>query len=654
MSKNSTVSVVVPVYNQEAYLDKSIPSVLSQTYSNIEVVLVDDGSTDRSAAILKKYADIDKRIKIVSKENGGLVSASVAGVRNSSGDYICFLDPDDYYGPNYIDNFMCEMPSDADIVAAGFYRDNKGHHDPVFLRGNAVYDDKLDKLRETFLIEKGVQGVSDQIFISRWNKCYKSSLVHQIIDLFEEYTNISLGEDSIFTYLVLRCAKKIKTLSYPNEYYYNIGNQSSMMKNGQIQVHINKSVRAYEALKCLSRQDNLTQDSALALYYFLIESLFDRIASSDLKGHKELCQFLRKDKLYHESIKIVYSAFMSPKSRILLKIKGSILPEMYFWIYAVARKMKPIVKWWITEPRQYLKDAMKKGFAQANSLALFRRKRNNAFDDLNTYLPILEQRIYPFIQDKLEEKTQLEKCPIEKNIFVFWWDGFEKAPRVVKACLESVKANHPEYRVYEITKDTYYNFTDINSELIKGFETGKISIQTFSDILRFNLLKNNGGLWIDATIYFAERYDLVSNLQNKSFESIVFSSSESFLNYDGLKCSWSGYYIASRKNGVLVSIMDSIFEQYYLKYRTYSIYFFIDAAFMICKKYKIDDAVLDKVHCNNNSMFLLSKVLNSRYDEKLLKQVKAIPQKLSWFGISENKTDNSMYDVLFMERKNED
>ena len=155
----------------------------------------------------------------------------------------------------------------------------------------------------------------------------------------------------------------------------------------------------------------------------------------------------------------------------------------------------------------------------------------------------------------------LEKCPIEKNIFVFWWDGFINAPWIVKCCLSSVKQNHRDYKIIEISKDTYQEYTDIDPVIVKDFIRGKISIQTFSDILRFNLLKNNGGVWIDATIYFAEKYDILSNLETKSFESVVFSSSENFLEYQGLKCSWSGYYIASRKNGVFVSIMNDIFQK---------------------------------------------------------------------------------------------
>lgn len=653
MSENATVSVIVPVYNQEKYLDVSIPSILNQTYNNIEVVVVDDGSTDESLNIIKEYEKKDHRINIITKTNGGLVSATVAGVKKSRGEYICFLDPDDYYGPNFVRNFMMEMDDDTDVVAAGFYQDNCGHYDPILLRTNTFSGNSLENLKTSFLLEKRKKGVSNQIFISRWNKCYRASILQQMIDTFEENVEISLGEDTIFTYLVLRYAKKIKALEFPNEYFYNIGNQSSMMKNDLIQNHMTKSKNAYNVMKKYLLEDGYSEDEAYALYFFLIESLFNRVFNSSLNDCKAFCQLLKKEKIYHKSTKIMQNNGADMKDLILLYVKGSKYPELYFGSMGIVKKIKPLVKVFIQEPKNYLLDLMRLGITKANYLAKFRKDRRNAFDDLNEKLPEIEKRIYPYIKDRLNEVSVLEKCPIEKNIFVFWWDGFINAPWIVKCCLSSVKQNHRDYKIIEISKDTYQEYTDIDPVIVKDFIRGKISIQTFSDILRFNLLKNNGGVWIDATIYFAEKYDILSNLETKSFESVVFSSSENFLEYQGLKCSWSGYYIASRKNGVFVSIMNDIFKKYYLDYKTYSLYFFIDAAFMICKKYKIDNGVLDKIHHNNNSMFLLSKTLTCKYDARLLDQIKAIPQKLSWFGLRDNTPKNSMYSVLFAEERNE-
>ena len=90
------VSVIVPVYNVEQYLARCLDTVLAQTYENLEVICVNDGSTDNSLNILEHYARFDSRIKIVNKENGGLGSARNAGIKEAEGKYILFLDSDDY------------------------------------------------------------------------------------------------------------------------------------------------------------------------------------------------------------------------------------------------------------------------------------------------------------------------------------------------------------------------------------------------------------------------------------------------------------------------------------------------------------------------------------------------------------------------------
>ena len=90
------ISVIVPVYNVEKYLDKCVQSILNQTYENIELVLVDDGSTDGSSKICDKYGNIDSRVKVIHKENGGLSSARNRGIDEAGGKFITFIDSDDY------------------------------------------------------------------------------------------------------------------------------------------------------------------------------------------------------------------------------------------------------------------------------------------------------------------------------------------------------------------------------------------------------------------------------------------------------------------------------------------------------------------------------------------------------------------------------
>ncbi len=93
---NSMISVIVPVYNVEKYLSKCLDSIINQTYQNLEIICVDDGSTDSSPMILEEYAKKDSRIKIITRQNGGLSAARNTGVKNATGEFVSFVDSDDW------------------------------------------------------------------------------------------------------------------------------------------------------------------------------------------------------------------------------------------------------------------------------------------------------------------------------------------------------------------------------------------------------------------------------------------------------------------------------------------------------------------------------------------------------------------------------
>ena len=98
MSINVTVSIVIPVYNSEKFLEKTIKSILCQTYRALEIIFINDGSSDKSLDILQKYSRIDKRVSIISIENSGPATARNIGIDHATGKYICFFDSDDYIG----------------------------------------------------------------------------------------------------------------------------------------------------------------------------------------------------------------------------------------------------------------------------------------------------------------------------------------------------------------------------------------------------------------------------------------------------------------------------------------------------------------------------------------------------------------------------
>ena len=117
---NKLISVIIPVYNTEKYLNRCVKSVSDQTYKNLEIILVDDGSSDNSPIICDEWAKKDKRIKVVHKQNGGVSSARNEGLKISTGDYIQFVDSDDYLEENFCKNIMDAYLPDVDLVVTGY------------------------------------------------------------------------------------------------------------------------------------------------------------------------------------------------------------------------------------------------------------------------------------------------------------------------------------------------------------------------------------------------------------------------------------------------------------------------------------------------------------------------------------------------------
>lgn len=161
-------SILVPVYNVENFIDECIQSVLNQTYSNWELILVDDGSPDNSGAICDRYKEQDDRIKVIHKENQGLISARRVGIANATGDYYCFLDSDDYIVPDMLEVLRKKIADYLpDCIMYGFDR---------FCIPNGLFSLAS---KDTMIIEK--RSIYKKCFISLsynaiWGKCVKSSV----------------------------------------------------------------------------------------------------------------------------------------------------------------------------------------------------------------------------------------------------------------------------------------------------------------------------------------------------------------------------------------------------------------------------------------------------------------------------------------------
>lgn len=210
---NNLLSVIIPVYNVEKYLSRCVNSVLSQTFSDFELILVDDGSPDNCPKLCDEYAKKDSRIKVIHKQNRGLSSARNAGLKICKGDYIFFIDSDDYLAYEYVlSDFMHKAQSeDADFV---------------YSLMNCATDTKISEMKccKRFVKDNRLFFLSNPYFFSACNKLYKRTLLQ-----FIQFVPGRINEDVDVIPLVFCHAKKITKLDRPTYNYYQ--NQASITRS---------------------------------------------------------------------------------------------------------------------------------------------------------------------------------------------------------------------------------------------------------------------------------------------------------------------------------------------------------------------------------------------------------------------------------------
>ena len=206
--KKELVSIIIPVYNAEKYLERCLESVINQTYKNLEIILIDDGSKDSSGDICDNYVKIDKRIKVYHKQNGGLSSARNMGLMKAKGSYIYFLDSDDTIDKVCIDEmYNASIDNQCDIVISPYINIKEGAEKPYFKTSNSKSMNVKDTLKEMLL--------SNYFDVSACGKLYKKNIVNNI-----EFPIGMLCEDNGTTYKFIMEAKKIYYINKPFYKYY--------------------------------------------------------------------------------------------------------------------------------------------------------------------------------------------------------------------------------------------------------------------------------------------------------------------------------------------------------------------------------------------------------------------------------------------------
>ncbi|MGX7112127.1 glycosyltransferase family 2 protein [Gemella cuniculi] len=304
------ISVIVPVYNVEQYLEKCVNSIINQTYKNLEIILVDDGSTDSSGKICEKLAEKDARIRVIHKENGGLSDARNKGIEVATSNLIGFIDSDDY-----IDNDMYEillknlMDTDADLSMCG-------HYD---VYNNIPESQVVNKKTWELNSEKAIKMVMKAkiLSVTAVNKLYKKSLFSDL--------KFELGKIAEDAFIMIRLLDKCEKIVATNEKkYYYVHRENSITTQKFSKKFLNV-IEAYEQNSKIIKEKypslaGVAQTRLNWAYFYVLDRLLLDEEYKDEKLEKELIGYLKNntkniltDKLFTRGRKIGFISLLINK-----------------------------------------------------------------------------------------------------------------------------------------------------------------------------------------------------------------------------------------------------------------------------------------------------------------------------------------------------
>ena len=237
---NPIISIILPIYKVEEYLNQCVNSIVNQTYRNLEIILVDDGSPDECPRMCDKWAEKDNRIKVIHKENGGLSDARNAGMKIATGDYISFIDSDDYISLDFFETlYNVAITQNADIVECSIV--------------DCYEDGRIDEYEDdagivSFNTEEALSGlIAENPFHQHvWNKLYLSSIA-----LAVPFAVGKLNEDEFWTYQVFGQAKRVAKIN--KTMYFYLQRSGSIMGEGY-------NIRRLDALEGKANRQRYIED----------------------------------------------------------------------------------------------------------------------------------------------------------------------------------------------------------------------------------------------------------------------------------------------------------------------------------------------------------------------------------------------------------
>lgn len=329
-------SIIVPVYGVEKYLRKCIESLIHQSYHNIEIILIDDGSKDNSPQICDEYADKDARIRVIHKENGGRVRARQVGAEIATGDYIICVDSDDYVSSDYVQVFAEAIEKNlADIVCCGYIEVDEGgekEHKISVKKGVYEREDMEKVIFPKLLFDKYGETFSPTL----WSKAIKREIYieNQLVDC-----KVEIGEDTAILKPCIFRAQKIEIIDKCT--YYYVRHIESITRRGEVlswngPVLIAKNIREKIDLSLYDLEQQYCRMVVRQLFSVAISQLHRK--EGYLKTKKNIRKHLTEP-IYSEALKKCSFSYLDFRDQIIrLSLKYRLVWLMYLYKVIKIRK----------------------------------------------------------------------------------------------------------------------------------------------------------------------------------------------------------------------------------------------------------------------------------------------------------------------------
>lgn len=301
--KNKLVSVIVPVYNVEEYLPKCIESILNQTHKNLELILVDDGSPDKCPEICDEYAKKDKRVKVIHKKNAGVSAARNDGIDSATGDFIAFVDSDDWIEPEMYEKLLQkQQEDDYDVVFCGFNMVIDGVTYSVYEDSKAQFTSSKDI---TYLLRhENLKLIDKQKYVTSNNiNCFTVRFLYkkEIFDKIHFNEKLNYMEDvKILTEIFLNENLKV---SYIDDSMYNYLIRKTSLSHGALSNMLSKSKNFLDAFGKLVKNTEYEKLLYAEEFYAYYMCVANKIKSNSKDDLKEIKQWnIRKNYIAHKSL----------------------------------------------------------------------------------------------------------------------------------------------------------------------------------------------------------------------------------------------------------------------------------------------------------------------------------------------------------------